>query len=175
MSLTARLIALALAVAAAIAGWHWITARYDRQGYERRRAEDVAAMQEQADRNRELQRAAELRYTVQTGVRDRFITETITEVRYVTANLAACRLDPAAVGLLNHAAQCASGDTAAACGPGEPVRDAGPADRGVHGAGPGPVDYRLAGRLRLRASQAAGADRGLAAVSAPQLNNASPR
>lgn len=78
----------------------------------------------QAERNRELQRAAEKRYTVQAEIRDRFIVETVTEIRHDTENLAACVLTPAAGDRLRRAAACARGDSAAACGVGEPVRDA---------------------------------------------------
>ncbi|WBY02140.1 hypothetical protein PE066_00965 [Ramlibacter tataouinensis] len=55
-------------------------------------AEYHAATIAQQERNRELQPAAERRYTVAAEARERVITETITEVRYVTKNLAACPL-----------------------------------------------------------------------------------
>lgn len=98
---------------------------YDERRREEGRAEIRAASQAAAEaqtaRNLELQRAAEKRYTVQAEPRERFITQTITEVRHATQNLAACRLEPGAVRLLNDAAACARGDSPAACGAGEPL------------------------------------------------------
>jgi hypothetical protein len=60
------------------------------------RAADKAAAEAQTKRNLELQRAAEMRYTVKAETRERFITKTITEVRHATAALAACPVAPAA-------------------------------------------------------------------------------
>jgi lysozyme len=88
------------------------------------REKDRAAMQAQADRNRDLQRAAEIRYTVTAATRDRFITKTITEVRYATAALAACPVGPDAVRLFNRAAGCARDDSPASCGADQPVSSA---------------------------------------------------
>jgi hypothetical protein len=85
------------------------------------RAQVRQAAEAQTERNRELQQAAEKRYTVEAEPRERFITQTITEVRDATENLAACRLDAAAVRLLNDAGACARGDPTAACGAGEPL------------------------------------------------------
>lgn len=81
-------------------------------------------LDEQRQRNLALQRAAELHYTVEAQVRDRFITRTITEVRDATAPLAACPVGADAVRLLNAAAGCAGQDRPAACGAGDPVRPA---------------------------------------------------
>lgn len=75
----------------------------------------------QQDRNRDLQRAAELRYTVQAETRDRFITQTIVEIRHEAAPLAACPVPDAVRVRLNAAARCAGGDHAAPCGAGEPL------------------------------------------------------
>lgn len=116
-----RWLLLLAAVAALIAGYY---AWSDHIGDEREaqvRAELQAAMQAQAERNRELQRAAETRYTVQAEVRDRFITITQKEVHHATDNLAGCVLRPDAVRLLNDAATCAREDRPAACGTGERV------------------------------------------------------
>jgi hypothetical protein len=122
VSLTARAVILALIVAAAVAGWWRLTAYYDNQGYQRAKAEDREAMLAQAERNRELQRAAEVRYTVQQGVRDHYIVKTIKEVRNATDPLAACPVPAPAIGLLNDAADCARGDSPSACGADESVR-----------------------------------------------------
>jgi Tfp pilus assembly protein PilE len=119
------LVKLAIAAAvlavmtAAYFGWRGQQREIGRQEV---RAELAAAMKAQTERNRELQRAAEKQYTVQAGVRDRYIVKTITEVRHATESLAACPVPAAAVGLLNDAADCARGDSPSACGTGEPVR-----------------------------------------------------
>ena len=83
-----------------------------------------AAVHAQEVRNRELQRAAEKRYTVQAGVRDRFMTQTITEVRYAAAPLASCPVPELVRLYLNAASGCARGDSAAPCGDGKPVLNA---------------------------------------------------
>lgn len=124
MSLLEKLIVvgvLLLALAGAI--WKGVGV-IEQRGYDRRAAEDRTAMEDQAARNRDLQRASELRYTVVAAAQDRFIVQTITEIRHETDNLAACVLTPAASERLRNAAQCARGDSAAACGAGEPVRSA---------------------------------------------------
>lgn len=118
MSLEARLIALVLLVLALAGVGHWI----DMRGYKRAKAEDAALAAQQAERMRELQRAAELRYTVQAETRDRFIVTTVKEIRHDTENLAACVLTPAARQRLLDAAACA--DSASACGASEPLRSA---------------------------------------------------
>lgn len=116
-------LALALVIGVPIAvGRYNESLREDGRAEVREQARAVA--EEQATRNRELQRAAELRYTVAAETRDRYITKTVTEVRYATENLAACVLRPDAVRLLNDAASCARGDSPAACGADQPVRDA---------------------------------------------------
>jgi hypothetical protein len=124
MSLYARLAAGVLIVLAIAAAWwkvdHVLAAR-EEVGYQRRAAEDGAAANAQAARNRDLQRAAELRYIVAAEPRDRFFVTTVREIRHDTDNLAACVLTPGAVRRLHDAAACARGDSAAACGPGEPV------------------------------------------------------
>lgn len=90
-------------------------------GYDKRAAEDKTAAEAQTARNRELQRAAETRYVVQAQARDRFIVQTVTEVRHVTDPLASCPVPADAVRLLNDAARCASADSAAACGADKPL------------------------------------------------------
>jgi hypothetical protein len=121
MSIWAKLASLCILVLAILAGlWKvWHTA--DAAGYARAQAEAQAVATAQAQRNAELMRAAELRYTVMQPVREKLITQTITEVRYETANLAACPVSAGAVRLLNAAAICASSNSAAACGPGDAV------------------------------------------------------
>lgn len=111
-------IALALAAALAFthltvyrAGRHAVQAQWD----EAKVAQERAA-QAQAERNRELQRAAEKRYVVQGQVRDRFFVTTIKEIRDAAAPLAACPVPEPVRVRLNAAAQCARGDSPAACG-----------------------------------------------------------
>jgi hypothetical protein len=77
------------------------------------------AIQQQAARNRELQRAAEKRYTVAEETREIFITRTTQEVRHAAESLATCPVPVGAVRLLNDAAACARGDPASACGAGD--------------------------------------------------------
>lgn len=119
LSLYARLLIAAALVAGAIAGWWRLTAHYEAAGYRRAQAEAQALASAQAARIRDLQRAAELRYTVAAEARDRFIVTTVKEVRHVAAHLDSCPVGPAVVSLLNNAAACARG--AAACGPDQPV------------------------------------------------------
>lgn len=71
--------------------------------------------EEQTARNRELQRAAELRYTVVAETRDRFITKTVKEVHYAAAPLAACPVPDAVRLRINAASACARDDSGAAC------------------------------------------------------------
>lgn len=120
--------AKALILAALAAAAFWIVRTYNEtlreEGRQEVRAEYQAQANAQAERNRELQRAAEKRYTVQAGVRERVIAETITEVRYVTKNLAACPVSEPARRLLNRAAECAREDRPASCGAGDGVQPA---------------------------------------------------
>jgi hypothetical protein len=96
------------------AGRHAVQAKWDEAKVAQERA-----TQEQAARNRELQRAAELRYTVAAESREAFLTRTTKEVRRASKSLAACPVPVDAVRLLNAAAACARGDPAAACGAGD--------------------------------------------------------
>lgn len=118
---------LALAILTAAAGWFvhherdvgraQVQAKWD--------AERVALqteVQTQKDKNIGLQHAAELHYTVQAQTRDRVITKIVTEVRDATKDLAACPVPEPARELLNDAGRCASTDSAAACGAGDPVQ-----------------------------------------------------
>jgi hypothetical protein len=93
------------------------------------RAELATAAEAQTARNRDLQRAAELRYTVTAQAREVFITRTTQEVRRASKSLAACPVPVDAVRLLNAAAACARGDPAAACGAGDGVPGAGQPSR----------------------------------------------
>lgn len=104
-----------------VAGLKTCHDRIDAAGYARAKAEDRAAMEQQATSNRELQRAAEKRYTVTQEAQTRYITTTVTEVRHESQSLAACPVPDGARRLLNDGAACARGDSAASCGAGEPV------------------------------------------------------
>lgn len=116
-----RLYAYAAVFVAAITGYFWWANRVEQQALveERARVEHQAEVQRTANRSRA--RDAELRQIAQTVYRDRFLTKTTTDIRYVTQNLAACVLEPAAVRMLNDAAQCAAEDRSAACGVGDAV------------------------------------------------------
>lgn len=85
-------------------------------------AKAVAAVAEWEQKNRDLQRSAEKRYTVVQGIRDRFIVQTIREIRHAAAPLASCPVPEPARGLLNDAADCARGDSPSACGADDGVR-----------------------------------------------------
>lgn len=122
MGIWTKLAGLGILVLAIGAGLAWVRHEADATGYARAQAETQAVATEQAQRNAELMRAAELRYTVMQPVRDRFITNTITEIRDATQNLAACVLEPRALSMLRDAAQCARSDQPAACGAGDGVR-----------------------------------------------------
>jgi hypothetical protein len=124
VSLYARLAAGLVILVLLAAGWHRVNVafeRADRRGYERRAMEDKAAADSQAASNRELQRASEIRYTVAAQQRERFIVTTVKELHEAAAPLAACPVPADAVRLLNAASACASGDSPAACGPGDAV------------------------------------------------------
>lgn len=82
------------------------------------------AAQEQATRNRELQRAAELKYVVQGETREKFFVTTVKEIRDASAPMAACPVPESVRLRLNAAAACARGDSPASCGTPEQVPDA---------------------------------------------------
>ena len=109
-------------VALVLGAWR-LEEHIEAKGYARAVAEAAAAAAQQAQQNRELARRAELRYTVAAEQRERVIVQTVKEIQHETVNLAVCSLSAGAVGLLNHAAQCARDDTAATCGAGEQVRN----------------------------------------------------
>lgn len=116
-------LAVLLAVAAA-SGVSYLKGRADGRRvvmleWKAANAETERQARAQQDRNRDLQRAAELRYTVQAETRQHVITQTIQEVRYVAAPLDSCPVPAAAVRLLNAAASCAREDRPASCGDGE--------------------------------------------------------
>jgi hypothetical protein len=130
-----RWLILAVVVASLASAGGLVLHHYGNGRYEAGKAEVTAKwmaeraalkdqVQAQRDKNLELQRAAEKRYVVQGEIRDHYITQTITEVRHETANLAACVLTPVARSLLNDAGRCASEDSAAACGADGKVPDA---------------------------------------------------
>lgn len=116
---------LVLALAALLSFTHFTAYRKGkstvRAEWAAERVEMERQAQAQAQRQRDLQRAAELRYTVQAEARDRFITQTIVEVRHAAAPVASCALPVDLVRLLNRAAECARSDSPASCGAGEPV------------------------------------------------------
>jgi hypothetical protein len=129
-----RLLALAL-LAAALYGAGVVTglrhgeaqrealqARWDAE----RQALATRVATQQADN---AKRAADAmsQYTPQVQVRDRFIAQTITEIKHVTDPLASCPVPPDAVRMLNRAGDCAREDRPAACGADDQVRDPGPA------------------------------------------------
>ena len=119
-----RLVAmLVLLLAIAAGGWKaWHTA--DKAGYDRAQREYQAAVELQREGNRGRSRNAEVKQAAQAEVREEFIVLTVKEIRHETDNLAACRLTPAAVGMLNSAKECASQDRPATCGPSDKVRSA---------------------------------------------------
>ncbi|MDE2022026.1 MAG: hypothetical protein KGI71_03940 [Patescibacteria group bacterium] len=112
---------LALVAALMLGAWR-LESHIEGIGYAKAKAECAAASAAQAAQNLDLQRSAELRYTVQAQTRDRVIVKTVKEIVHETDNLAACVLTAPALGLLNRAADCARADTAASCGPGDPLR-----------------------------------------------------
>jgi uncharacterized protein HemX len=118
--------ALLVVLTLAYFGWRGQQREIGRQEV---RAELATAAEAQTARNRDLQRAAELRYTVTAQAREVFITRTTQEVRRVSKSLAACPVPVDAVRLLNAAAACARGDPAAACGAGDGVPGAGQPSR----------------------------------------------
>lgn len=120
-----RLYAYAAALALAVAGYFWWQHRVEEKALiaERARVEHQAEVQRTANRSRSYD--AEQRQAAQTVYRDKFITKTLTEIRYVTQNLAACVLEPDAVRMLNDASKCASEDRPSACAAGDAVRPPG--------------------------------------------------
>lgn len=120
-----RLILIGALVLAVVIGVPIVVGRYNESLREDGRAEVREQVRIQAEaqtaRNRDLQRAAEVRYTVQAEARTRFITRTVKEIHEVAAPLADCRVPDAVRVRLSAAAACASGDTPATDCPGEPV------------------------------------------------------
>jgi len=117
------LVILALAVGSMFALHHYGQTRY-KAGQAAQLAVDREIADQQRERNRDLQRSAEKKYTVQTEVRDRFFTETILEVRHEAAPLATCPVPESLRLRLNEAAACARQDRPASCSVGDEVRGA---------------------------------------------------
>lgn len=92
-------------------GRHAVQSRWDEANVKQERLS-----QEQTTRNRDLQRAAELRYVVKGETRDRFFTNTIKEIVHDAAPLAACVLPESVRLRLNDANRCARSDSPASCG-----------------------------------------------------------
>lgn len=111
---------LAVACAALLAGAVFWVQHLERQadaaGYARSQAEYAAAAELQRESNRGRAHLVEVKEAAQTVYRDRYITRIVKEIEYVTQDLAACPVPPAAVRLLNDAAKCASEDRPASCG-----------------------------------------------------------
>jgi hypothetical protein len=118
-----------LLAAAALAGvltlsyFGWRTQQRE-IGRQEVRAELKAAAEAQTARNRELQRAAEIRYTVTSQVREKWFVATVKEIGHAAAPLAACPVPRDLVRLLNSAASCARGDSPAADCAADEVPDA---------------------------------------------------
>lgn len=120
-----RFTAAALALVLAAAAYLWWSSSIKREALEaeRLRIEHQAEMQRTANRSRS--RDAEQRHAATSTYRDRYITRTITKIRYVTQNLAACTLSPDAIRMLNDVAKCAEDDRPASCASGDPVQPPG--------------------------------------------------
>lgn len=123
-TLYVRIAMVAALLLAGAAAWWRLTAHYEAKGYARAQAEARVVAEAQEERNRDLQRASELRYTVATEARDRFIVTTVREIHDAAAPLVACPVPESVRLRLNAAAACASGDPAAACLPGDSMRSA---------------------------------------------------
>lgn len=105
---------LALAVLAGC--WLWFQhalSNADARGYQRAKGEDKATADAQAQSNRELARAAEKKYVVQAGVREKFFVTTVKEIHEAAAPLASCALPPDLRSLLDSADACARADPGA--------------------------------------------------------------
>jgi hypothetical protein len=115
----------ALALAGILAVSHLSAYRAGRHAVQRSwdaaKVASVQAAQEQAERNRELQRQAELHYVVSREARERFQVVTIREIHDASAPLAACPLPDRVRLRLNALAACAR---TATCGPADEVPDA---------------------------------------------------
>lgn len=126
MSLYARIAALLVIVAAIGAAWWKLEVALDnreKQGYERRAAEDKAAADAQTARIRELQRATEKRYIVQATAREKLVIKTVREIHEAAAPLADCLVPTGVRVRLNSlAASFGADDSTAPSDSGEPVR-----------------------------------------------------
>lgn len=123
MSIAARLTILGLVLGLLAAGVWRLQVKADARGYARAQQEYQAAAELQREGNRGRARQAEEKQAVQTVYRDRFITQTITEIRHAAAPMASCPVPDAAIGLLNRASECAREDRPASCGAGDGVRN----------------------------------------------------
>jgi hypothetical protein len=124
VSLPAQFIAVVLLVVGMAGGAWRVIFLAEARGAAQERVKWEAKALALVESNRALQRAAELRYVVGADARDRFIVKTVKEIVHVTSHLADCPVGEPAARMLNAAAACARGDSATACGPGEPVPDA---------------------------------------------------
>jgi hypothetical protein len=121
MSLSAKLVALGLIVLALVAGFWKVWHTADRGGYERSQAEYQARAELQRETNRGRARVAEEKHAARTVYRDRFITNTVKEIRDVPSDGTGCLVAPRVVRLLNDAAACAREDRPGACSVHEPM------------------------------------------------------
>jgi hypothetical protein len=120
------LAAAALAGVLTLAYFGWRDQQRD-IGRQEVRAELKAAAEAQTARNRELQRAAEIRYTVTSQVREKWFVATVKEIRDASESLAACPVPESVRVLVNDAIACAVTDPPAACGTAGKVPAAGAA------------------------------------------------
>jgi hypothetical protein len=128
-----RWLLVGIVIAALVVGLPLAKRAYDEgkreEGRQQVLEETRLAVEAQAARNREMQRATELRYTVHQQVREEYFVTTIREVIHEAEPLAACRVPTAVRVRLNEARACALADPAAPCGAGERVPGAGAAGR----------------------------------------------
>ena len=120
-----KILLVAVLLAAAFLYVRHLERAADAAGYARSQAEYAAAAELQRESNRGRAHQAEVKEAAQTVYRDRYITRTVKEIEYVTQDLAACPVPPAAVRMLNDAAKCASEDRPASCGADGGLRPAG--------------------------------------------------
>ncbi len=112
----ARLIAIVLAAAAAVAGYLWWEQRTEQAGAQAERARQDHLAEQQRMQNRSRARDAELRLSARQQVVEHYFVITEKEFVHATTDLASCPLPEPARRLLNDAAQCAREGGPAACG-----------------------------------------------------------
>lgn len=115
MSLSSKLVALALIVGAILAGvWKlWHTA--DKAGYERSQHEYQAAAEKQREGNRVTAARAEKKEATRIVYRDRYFATTSKEFENATKNLDSCHLGADVVRMLGDAVICSRSGESAEC------------------------------------------------------------